>query len=148
MLLRPSKHGVSAEADISTAPLSMDGRLATSFANLLNLMWENACSALSPVDIKKLVAERRPEFGGSQQHDAQEMLMLLLDGLHEDHSCNIFRFVVSVFSAFHLCECTLLSVEDFASTPALGSAMTDLAPVVAVGLLLWLVVGLLQRHQS
>jgi len=72
------------KADISTAPLSMDGRLATSFANLLNLMWENACSALSPVDIKKLVAERRPEFGGSQQHDAQEMLMLLLDGLHED----------------------------------------------------------------
>eukprot|EP00425_Heterocapsa_triquetra_P047038 CAMPEP_0195074464 /NCGR_PEP_ID=MMETSP0448-20130528/17561_1 /TAXON_ID=66468 /ORGANISM="Heterocapsa triquestra, Strain CCMP 448" /LENGTH=835 /DNA_ID=CAMNT_0040106721 /DNA_START=33 /DNA_END=2540 /DNA_ORIENTATION=+ len=72
------------KGEISDAPLSMKGRLANSFAELLRTMWEDKHTALSPTEIKELIAEKRPEFGGYQQHDAQEVLTFLLDGLHED----------------------------------------------------------------
>jgi len=37
------------------------------------------------MELKQLIAERRPEFGDyQQQHDAQDVLACLLDGLHED----------------------------------------------------------------
>merc|ERR1711972_660510 len=44
----------------------------------------NSHNVVSPSDLKKLIGERWPEFAGYQQHDAQELLMFLLDGLHED----------------------------------------------------------------
>lgn len=69
---------------VSTAPLSMSGRLASSFAELLRLMWAGTHTVFAPSELKQLIAERRPEFGGCQQHDAQEVLTFLLDGLHED----------------------------------------------------------------
>eukprot|EP00928_Gymnodinium_smaydae_P030946 TRINITY_DN22869_c0_g1_i1.p1 TRINITY_DN22869_c0_g1~~TRINITY_DN22869_c0_g1_i1.p1 ORF type:complete len:944 (+),score=202.04 TRINITY_DN22869_c0_g1_i1:27-2834(+) len=72
------------KADLSATPLSMKGRLANGFADLLNTMWGNSYKVQSPVELKKIIAERRPEFAGYQQHDAQELLAFLLDGLHED----------------------------------------------------------------
>lgn len=69
---------------ISNSPLSMNGRLANSFADLLTKMWEDSRATLSPFELRQLIAEKRPEFGGYQQHDAQEMLTFLLDYLHED----------------------------------------------------------------
>lgn len=69
---------------VSTAPLGMSGRLASSFAELLRLMWAGTHTVFAPSELKQLIAERRPEFGGYQQHDAQEVLTFLLDGLHED----------------------------------------------------------------
>merc|ERR1719301_182013 len=62
----------------------MKGRLATAFSQLLNDMWANGHTALSPFDVRKLIAERREEFAGYRQHDAQEVLTLILDELHED----------------------------------------------------------------
>eukprot|EP00746_Dinoflagellata_sp_MGD_P139412 gnl/MRDRNA2_/MRDRNA2_72878_c0_seq2.p1 gnl/MRDRNA2_/MRDRNA2_72878_c0~~gnl/MRDRNA2_/MRDRNA2_72878_c0_seq2.p1 ORF type:complete len:870 (-),score=165.90 gnl/MRDRNA2_/MRDRNA2_72878_c0_seq2:427-3036(-) len=72
------------KAELSTSPLSMKGRLATAFSQLLNDMWANNHTALSPVDVRRLIAERRQEFAGYRQHDAQEVLTLILDELHED----------------------------------------------------------------
>mmetsp|Transcript_99083 Transcript_99083/g.317845 ORF Transcript_99083/g.317845 Transcript_99083/m.317845 type:complete len:842 (-) Transcript_99083:58-2583(-) len=72
------------KGEISEAPLGMRGRLASGFAELLIKMWEDSHTVLAPSDLKTLIAEKRPEFGGFQQHDAQEVLTFLLDGLHED----------------------------------------------------------------
>merc|ERR1719326_668383 len=62
----------------------MNGRLATCYADLLKSLWENTHTALPPTELKKMIGERRPEFAGYHQHDAQEVLTFLLDGLHED----------------------------------------------------------------
>jgi ubiquitin C len=72
------------ELDISKTPLSMNGELASCFASLLQSMWANSHTVLPPSELKSLIAKRRPEFAGYQQHDAQEVLTFLLDGLHEE----------------------------------------------------------------
>jgi len=70
--------------EISSSPLSLNGRLAREFSRLLCNMWSNAHEALAPAELKALIGQKRPEFGGYQQQDAQELLIFLLDGLHED----------------------------------------------------------------
>eukprot|EP00438_Fugacium_kawagutii_P023962 Skav206652 [mRNA] locus=scaffold1933:147896:166509:+ [translate_table: standard] len=40
--------------------------------------------SVAPATLKKLIGQKRPEFAGYQQHDAQELLCYLLDALHED----------------------------------------------------------------
>jgi ubiquitin C-terminal hydrolase len=43
-----------------------------------------ARSAFRPLLVKKVVAESAPQFSGSRQHDAQELLVMLLDAMHEE----------------------------------------------------------------
>lgn len=74
----------SFKQQIHVNPDSMGGRLANGFAGLLNLLWGGAHTVLSPKELKNLIAEKWPQFAGFQQHDSQELLMFLLDGLHED----------------------------------------------------------------
>jgi len=74
------------KAEVSTSPLSMKGRLAKGFAELLDTLWADSHTTVSPSKLKALIGEKRPEFQGYQQHDAHEVLTFLLDTLHED--CN------------------------------------------------------------
>ncbi|CAO3670058.1 unnamed protein product [Rhizopus microsporus] len=69
------------------SPLSSKGRLANEFAGLLRLMWGGNYSFISPVPFREALLEFAPQFRGSEQHDSQEFLNFLLDGLHED--CNL-----------------------------------------------------------
>ena len=39
---------------------------------------------MSPGEVKAIVGELQPQFLGYQQHDSQELMSFLLDGLHED----------------------------------------------------------------
>lgn len=69
---------------LSNSPLSTNGRLAREYGRLLTQMWSNEHESCTPMELKGLIGQKRPEFSGYQQQDAQELLIFLLDGLHED----------------------------------------------------------------
>lgn len=68
----------------SDNPLGMKGRLAQLYAKLVNSLWEGTSKNLPPVELRYTLSKYAPQFTGYQQHDAQELLSFLLDGLHED----------------------------------------------------------------
>ncbi|KAI8975785.1 hypothetical protein BDF20DRAFT_914642 [Mycotypha africana] len=67
--------------------LGTGGELAESFASLLRTMWSENYNFISPVLFRQALIKFAPQFQGSEQHDSQEFLNFLLDGLHED--CNL-----------------------------------------------------------
>ncbi|KAF0689993.1 Aste57867_18583 [Aphanomyces stellatus] len=64
--------------------LGTGGKLATQYALLLKELWFGTSSSASPGLLKRAIGTYAPQFSGYQQHDAQELLAYLLDGLHED----------------------------------------------------------------
>ena len=66
--------------------LGMKGQLATAYAKLMNELWYGSQSSFSPWSLKKVVGKFQPMFSGFAQHDSQELLSFVLDGLHEDLS--------------------------------------------------------------
>lgn len=67
-----------------TNPLGTKGALASAVSELIRAMWAQDYMFLSPVTFREQICRFAPQFGGSDQHDAQEFLGFLLDGLHED----------------------------------------------------------------
>ncbi|GAA6027384.1 hypothetical protein JCM8097_007815 [Rhodosporidiobolus ruineniae] len=67
-------------------PLGTKGALANAVAELIRALWGQGYKFLSPVTFREQICRVAPQFRGSEQHDAQEFLGFLLDGLHED--CN------------------------------------------------------------
>ncbi|KAK4764233.1 hypothetical protein SAY87_013671 [Trapa incisa] len=65
-------------------PLGMDGEIALAFGDLLRKLWEPGAAPLAPKTFKMKLARFAPQFSGFNQHDSQELLAFLLDGLHED----------------------------------------------------------------
>ncbi|KAL6309343.1 hypothetical protein BKA93DRAFT_821670 [Sparassis latifolia] len=65
-------------------PLGTKGNLAQAFANILRDMWQGEMQWLSPVTFRRSICMYASQFGGTEQHDSQEFLSFLLDGLHED----------------------------------------------------------------
>ncbi|KAL1919590.1 uncharacterized protein VTP21DRAFT_1521 [Calcarisporiella thermophila] len=65
-------------------PLGTGGRLADSYWNLLNNLWRAPQDVFRPIQFKNVIGHYFSAFDGYQQHDAQELLAVLLDGLHED----------------------------------------------------------------
>jgi len=72
-------------AEINTTnPLGTKGHLARAVAELITALWMNNYLFLSPVTFRENICRFAEQFRGSDQHDAQEFLGFLLDGLHED----------------------------------------------------------------
>ncbi|RKP38387.1 hypothetical protein BJ085DRAFT_42737 [Dimargaris cristalligena] len=67
-----------------TNPLGTQGVLAESFAVLVRTMWSGQYSVISPVGFREAIGRFAPQFKGDDQQDSQELLVFLLDGLHED----------------------------------------------------------------
>jgi ubiquitin carboxyl-terminal hydrolase 8 len=65
-------------------PLGTQGALAEAFAQLIRVMWSEQYTFVSPVTFREAITRFAPAFRGYDQHDAQEFLAFLLDGLHED----------------------------------------------------------------
>ncbi|XP_018012324.1 ubiquitin carboxyl-terminal hydrolase 4 isoform X3 [Hyalella azteca] len=78
------KEGYS--SDINTSLSTMKGDLIRAFGNLISEMWTEGDSnrALNTGPFKTQIQKFAPTFTGYQQHDAQEFLRKLLEGLHED----------------------------------------------------------------
>jgi len=68
----------------SNNPLGMQGKVAEAFAGLVRLVWGNKARSIEPRGFKDTIGQFAPQFNGFQQHDSQELLNFLLDGLHED----------------------------------------------------------------
>lgn len=65
-------------------PLGMDGEIAWAFGDLLRKLWAPGATPVAPRIFKSKLARFAPQFSGFNQHDSQELLAFLLDGLHED----------------------------------------------------------------
>ncbi|CAE6440910.1 unnamed protein product [Rhizoctonia solani] len=80
-------------------PLGMQGQIANVFGALLHHLypspndtpepsksygWGNSANSYAPREFKHTLGKFAPAFSGYQQHDTQEFLGFLLDGLHED----------------------------------------------------------------
>ncbi|KAH7318841.1 hypothetical protein B0J17DRAFT_686237 [Rhizoctonia solani] len=81
-------------------PLGMQGQIANVFGALLHHLypspnsspepatrsygWGNSANSYAPREFKQTIGRFAPAFSGYQQHDTQEFLGFLLDGLHED----------------------------------------------------------------
>ena len=86
-LVKFFKHG-NFSADLNqNNPLGYGGKLATEFGRLVDSFYPDSHrpnSSFAPRELKHLLSMHAPQFSGYQQHDAQELLAFLLDGLHED----------------------------------------------------------------
>ena len=73
-------------ADVNTSnPLGTGGKLALAYDTVIKEVWmKSKTTAISPTSLKRAIALFAPRFAGCLQHDAQEFLAYLLDGLHED----------------------------------------------------------------
>jgi ubiquitin C-terminal hydrolase len=65
-------------------PIGMKGEIAISFGEIMKDVWSGSYSDIGPRDLKLKLAKYAPQFIGYNQHDSQEFLAFLLDGLHED----------------------------------------------------------------
>lgn len=60
------------------------GELAKACEHLLRLMWSNNYVSVIPTEFRTMLLKIAPQFSGRQQQDCQELLSLVLDGLHSD----------------------------------------------------------------
>lgn len=60
------------------------GKLAVAFGELLRVLWTLEKKRFAPNEFKRVLAKFNPQFTGSDQHDAQELLACLLSSLSED----------------------------------------------------------------
>ncbi|XP_041347481.1 ubiquitin carboxyl-terminal hydrolase 19-like [Gigantopelta aegis] len=65
-------------------PLGTGGNLAVAFAVMLKTLWSGRKYSIAPGKLKDIVARKASQFTGFAQHDAQEFMAFVLDGLHED----------------------------------------------------------------
>jgi len=67
--------------------LGHGGKLASCYAKLVHDMWCNEYTKVVPREFKTMIGEFQPQFAGFEQHDSQEFLGFLLDGLHVTAAC-------------------------------------------------------------
>lgn len=66
-----------------TNPLGCKGTVARRYGDLISQLWSGK-SSVAPVQLRRVIAKHREMFNDYLQHDAQELLAVLLDCLHED----------------------------------------------------------------
>ncbi|KAG7094165.1 hypothetical protein E1B28_007776 [Marasmius oreades] len=64
--------------------LGTKGRLTSAFAQIVHSMWGSELPYQTPTEFRKTICSLNSQYIGSDQHDSQEFLSFLLDGIHED----------------------------------------------------------------
>lgn len=71
--------------ELNTAnKLGTKGQLALRYADLLKEVWTASTRSIAPLKLRFCMTKYAPQFAGGGQHDSQELLEWMLDGLHED----------------------------------------------------------------
>ncbi|KAJ6636569.1 Ubiquitin carboxyl-terminal hydrolase 32, partial [Pseudolycoriella hygida] len=68
----------------TTNKLGTKGQLAMRYSELLKEVWTSSTRSVAPLKLRFCMTKYAPQFAGGGQHDSQELLEWLLDGLHED----------------------------------------------------------------
>lgn len=71
-----------------TSKYGTGGKIAESYANLLIKLWKETKEYINPIEFFKTFATHVKLFANSSQHDSHEMLIFLLEKLHEDLNRN------------------------------------------------------------
>lgn len=79
-----SQAGVYTEELNVDNPLGMNGLIAKAFGMTIENLWTLVNHSYSPRQLKGQTSRFAPQFAGYGQHDTQEFIAFLLDGLHED----------------------------------------------------------------
>jgi hypothetical protein len=81
----PGRTSSNYEAELNRDnPLGCKGEMALAFGSIMERMHSGRYSSLAPREFKRSLEQCAPQFSGYAQHDSQEFLNFLLDGLHED----------------------------------------------------------------
>lgn len=64
--------------------LGHKGEVAEEFGIIMKALWTGQYRYISPKDFKVTIGKINDQFAGSSQQDSQELLLFLMDGLHED----------------------------------------------------------------
>ena len=72
--------------------LGTGGKLVTAYAELMKKMWLGKDSVVLPTEFKAQLEKFSPQFRGNHQHDSQELLSFLLDGIHEGRCGGVLLF--------------------------------------------------------
>ena len=67
-----------------TNQLGFRGEIADEFSLIVTGCWSGHCRAIAPRRFKWIIGQFNQQFISNEQQDAQEFLLFLLDGLHED----------------------------------------------------------------
>ncbi|MEQ2207749.1 hypothetical protein XENOCAPTIV_017947, partial [Xenoophorus captivus] len=70
--------------DIRKELAKCECRVAQVFVRLLEKMWLGSSSSCAPVEARSMLCSIFPQFDNYTQQDAQELLLHLLNALHED----------------------------------------------------------------
>uniref|UniRef100_A0A8K9UJL3 Ubiquitin carboxyl-terminal hydrolase 8 n=1 Tax=Oncorhynchus mykiss TaxID=8022 RepID=A0A8K9UJL3_ONCMY len=73
------------QEDINRANiLGHRGEVAEEFGVIMKALWSGLYKCISPRDFKVTIGKINESFSGQEQQDSQELLLFLMDGLHED----------------------------------------------------------------
>ncbi|XP_009584937.1 PREDICTED: ubiquitin carboxyl-terminal hydrolase 8 isoform X2 [Fulmarus glacialis] len=64
--------------------LGHKGEVAEEFGVIMKALWTGQYKCISPKDFKITIGKINNQFAGYSQQDSQELLLFLMDGLHED----------------------------------------------------------------
>ncbi|PKU44277.1 ubiquitin carboxyl-terminal hydrolase 8 isoform x2 [Limosa lapponica baueri] len=70
--------------DLKSNFLGHKGEVAEEFGVIMKALWTGQYKYISPKDFKITIGKINDQFAGYSQQDSQELLLFLMDGLHED----------------------------------------------------------------